>query len=305
MISSRDLTAVILAGGKAQKSGTGPITSMLEVEGRKIIERQAQLLKPKVSRIEVSVSAPAQWSRFPTVVDEFDPVGPLAGMATALKFASTDYLLFISAEYAWIKSEVLDLLVARAGDPFDGCAVRIGYTTPKPLFSIMHKRAAPRAIARLERGEHDAVGLFTSESLAVRWIEDYELESFDPGLTSFRVVDVPRDDSQVAEVKPVAEAAPVCSEGGGKFSFQATPAYQSALAFVPVAHAVAKATDPELAAHLRRSAHELVIAIAQGSPAKTAAFACVALLDAARALGITDRIDDGEAVLAKLVDQLG
>lgn len=324
MITSRDLTAVILAGGKAQKAGEMPACT-LEADGRKVIERQAQLLKPKVSRIEVSVSAAAPWSRFPTVIDEFDPIGPLAGIATALKYASTDYVLFVNAAYAWIKPEVLDLLVARAGDPFDGCAIRIGYSTPRPLFSIMHKRAAPRAIARIERGEHDAVGLFTSESLAIRWIEDFELESFDPDMSTFKEVATGKPVAEVAPAPVVAPAAPVAvpavassalavapppaaivPAADGTFPFQTLDSYRSVVAFLSLAAALAEGKEREaIGAKLVHHATELSVAIATGGPTARSLLACVAMLDAIRALGSTDpQIDAGQVLLAKIATQL-
>src|SRR5436190_20727713 len=166
MISKKDLTAVVLAGGKAQKAG-GRTRSQTEVDGRVVIERQAALLKQKAGRIELSVSAKVTWSRFPNVIDGHDPVGPLAGIAAALDQAATDYVLIVHGGYAWIQEAALDLLVARAGEPFDACAVRFDYATPKPLFAIYHKRVAAKAAARLERGDHDAEGLLTSESMAV------------------------------------------------------------------------------------------------------------------------------------------
>ncbi len=317
MISRTDLTAVILAGGKSQKSG-GVITSTLEVDGRKVLERQAALLKPKVSRIEVSVSAPAPWSRFPVVLDEFEPIGALAGIATALKYASTDYILTVGAGLAWINPDVLDLLVARSGEPFDACAVRFNFANPNPLFAIFHKRCAPRAANRIERGEHDAMGLLTSESLAVRWIEDYELQSFDPEMTTFKVLRN-ADQAPVVEVGaaqavtsvPAVTSAPpsAAAPATAAFPFQSKPAYQSAIAFLPVASALAKLTDPELGGQLVRAALAIAVGIAEGgdrlSTARSSAHACAALLDVLRVLGVADpRIAEGQAALANIVAQL-
>ncbi len=299
MISSRDLTAVILAGGKTQKSG-GPVASNLEVDGRKVIERQAQLLQPKVSRIEVSVSAPVTWSRFPVTLDEFDPIGPLAGIATSLKYASTDYILTVGGNLAWIIPEVLDLLVARSGEPFDACAVRFNFANPNPLFAIYHKRCAPRAIARLERGDHDAMGLLTSESLAVRWIEDYELQSFDPEMTTFKKASLGLETEAAEEPKAAAVPTLTVDPSDCTFAFQAKPAYQTALAVMPIVHALATG---ELGAELTRAAAAVLVAVANGSSAQSATFACVALLDALRVVGVSDpRIAEAQALLKQLAD---
>jgi molybdopterin-guanine dinucleotide biosynthesis protein A len=304
MIPRTDITAVILAGGPAQKAG-GVASSTQEVDGRKILERQAQLLKSKVSRIEVSVSAPAPWSRFPVVLDSFDPIGPLAGIATALKYAATDYILAIAAHYAWISPDALDLLIARSGEPFDACAVRFNFATPKPQFAIYHKRAAQRAVERIERGEHDAEGLLTSESLAVRWIEDYELQSFDPELSTFKVFGGATPSPVQSSTAPPVAASDAAAHA---FPFQGLEVYQSAIAFLPLATGLAKLADPELGKPLVRAAVGITVAIAEHtlSTARSQTLTCAALLDGMRAVGIGDpRIAEGQALLARIAAQLG
>ncbi len=308
MIAKSDLTAVILGGGKIQKE-TGRSPSTFEVDGRKVIERQAQLLKAKASRIEVSVSAPVSWSRFPATIDDFDPIGPLAGIATALQYASTDYILVVHGGYAWIRPEALDFLVGRAGDPFDACAVRIGFATPKPLFAIYHKRVAKKAAARIERGEHDAGG-FLTDGLAVRWIEDYEFEAVDPGMTTFKVAGGEPEPAAPASVE-VVTGAPA---EGGVFPFQAFEHYQAAMGFLPLAYALAKPADAELGGQLVRAALAITTRIAEASgrderdrllAARGSALECAAALDALRALGSTDaKIAEGHAALFRIVSLL-
>lgn len=297
MIPQKDLTAVILAGGKNKKG----IASLRDVDGKKVIERQAAVLKPKVSRIEVSVSVPTAWSRFPVVVDRFPPIGPLAGIASALDGASTDYVLIVHGAFAWLKADVLDLLVARSGEPFDACAFRFNYADPNPLFTIYHRRCAPRAIARLERGDHDAVGLLTSESLAVRWIEDYELQAFDPEMATFKKASSGFETDPAEEPKAAAAVQTITVDPSNcNFAFQAKPAYQAALALMPIVHALATG---ELGAELTRSAAAVLVAVANGSSTQSAAFACVALLDALRVVGVSDpRIAEAQALLKQLAD---
>lgn len=303
MISPKDLTAVILAGGNKQED----VPSLQQIEGKKVIERQAAVLKSKASRIEVSVPASVTWSRFPLVVDKFEPVGPLSGIASALDSSATDYVLIVGGAFAWIRQEVIDLLVARSGEPFDACAFRFNYANPNPFLAVYHRRCAPRAIARLERGDRDAVGLLTSESLAVRWIEDYELQSFDPEMATFKKVSTGLESApaQVGAPNPTAATAPTTitiDPGETSFAFQAAPAYQTALALVPIAQVLGKLTDAELGAQLMRTSVALLIALAEGGSARSAAFACAAVLDAARATGVSDpRIAEGQALLAAIV----
>jgi molybdopterin-guanine dinucleotide biosynthesis protein A len=189
MIARSDVAAIIVAGGKAQRAG-GKIAPLTPVDGRVVIERQIAVLKPKVAEIQLSVSAHAPWSRIPTIVDDHHDIGPLAGIAAALRFAPRDYILCVGGDQAWLVPEALDLLIARTGDPFDACAVRLDYATPVPLFAIYHKRVAAKAAARIARGETSSAGLLADEGMAIRWIEDHELESVDPERASLRKLDV-------------------------------------------------------------------------------------------------------------------
>ena len=184
------MSAVILAGGKAQREG-GVIPSLTPVDGTIVIERQIAVLKPKVADIEIAVSAPAPWARVQTIQDDHADVGPLAGIAAALRHASREWVFVVGGDQAWLVPDAIDLMIARAGDPFDAIAVRIAYATPTPRFAIYHKRVAKKAAERIARGDHGDAGLLTDEGMAVRWIEDYELEGVDPDRSSLRRLEPP------------------------------------------------------------------------------------------------------------------
>ena len=90
--------------------------------------------------------------------------------------------------------------------------------------------------------------------------------------------------------------------GDHTFAFQAKPAYQTALAVVPLVHALAK-LDAQLGAELTRAAAAVLVAVATGTSSQHAAHGCAALLDALRAVGVADsRIAEAQALLAQLAD---
>jgi molybdopterin-guanine dinucleotide biosynthesis protein A len=117
--------------------------------------------------------------------------GPLAGIAKALRHAAREWTFVVGGDQAWIVPEALDLMLARAGDPFDAVAVRLDFATPTPRFAIYHRRVAKKAVERIARGDHGDAGLLTDEGMAVRWVEDYELESVDPERKSLRRLALP------------------------------------------------------------------------------------------------------------------
>ena len=76
-----DVTALILAGGKATRFG-GIAKHELVVDGQTIFARQVALLRPRVT--ELIVAAPTDFSPYRTVRDATPGVGPLAGIAAGL-----------------------------------------------------------------------------------------------------------------------------------------------------------------------------------------------------------------------------
>jgi len=162
-----DVTALILAGGKATRLG-GIAKHEIVIGGETIFARQVRVLSPRVSEVIVSG---ADVAGYRTVRDAIDGAGPLAGIAAGLAAATTEWLLVVAGDMPYLTGELIDQMIALAGDDIDAVGVRSG-GLPEPLLAVLSKRMVPLVEARLAAGRHKASGLLTDEGARVRWLDD-------------------------------------------------------------------------------------------------------------------------------------
>ena len=96
MITSEQITGLILAGGGAQRMG-GIDKGLIPFHGKPLIESAISRLKPQVSTILInanrSITKYAHYG-YPVLMDETpDFSGPLAGFSVGLRHCKTPYLL--------------------------------------------------------------------------------------------------------------------------------------------------------------------------------------------------------------------
>lgn len=176
---TRDVSALILAGGKATRLG-GIAKHEIVIDGRTIFERQVALLTPRVA--EILVSCATDIAGYRTVRDTVAAAGPLAGIAAGLSVTRTDWLLVLAGDMPHITGDLLDLMTAQTGpqhaSPDDDLIGRelsaVGVRSgglPEPLLCLLHRRVLPAIERRLAAGRYKASGLLTEEGLRVTWID--------------------------------------------------------------------------------------------------------------------------------------
>ena len=172
--SSSDVSALILAGGKATRFG-GVAKHELVVDGQTIFARQVSVLAPRVA--EILVSSPRPIEGYRSVQDAHDGIGPLAGIAAGLAACRTEWLLVIAGDMPHITGALIDQLITiargshdpHAADSLDAVGIRID-GLPEPLFCILHTRTLPFVERRIATGDYKASRLLTDE-LRVHWID--------------------------------------------------------------------------------------------------------------------------------------
>lgn len=189
--SSRDdVTALILAGGKATRLG-GVDKREIVIEGRTIFERQVDALRPCVA--EIVVSSPREVPGYRTVVDPVPDIGPLAGIAAGLAAANTPWLFVIAGDMPYVHRAFIELVLSRADSESDAVGIRIG-GLPEPLCTALHVAAwRPIVSARIAARRLKASALLTDEHVRVRWIEEAEVRAIDPSLRALHNVNAPED----------------------------------------------------------------------------------------------------------------
>lgn len=169
---TRDVTALILAGGRATRMG-GVDKRGLVVEGRTIFARQCEVLAPRVAEIVVSVAAGAPaTSGYRTVHDAVEGAGPLAGIAAGLAAARTPWVIVVAADMPYVAGALVDRMLAAATDDVDAVGLRAG-GLPEPLLSVLRAAPARAAVERLLSARRfKASALLTDEGLRVAWLDD-------------------------------------------------------------------------------------------------------------------------------------
>jgi len=115
MIASKDITGLILAGGRAQRMG-GIDKGLILFHDKPLIESAIAKLKSQVQTIVINanrnITKYAAYG-YPVVMDETrDFSGPLAGFAVGLKSCKTPYLLTAPCDSPLLPNNLAELLSA-------------------------------------------------------------------------------------------------------------------------------------------------------------------------------------------------
>ncbi len=190
MVPADEVTALILAGGKATRLG-GIDKAQLRIGGRTIFERQVAALAPCVA--EIVVSSPREITGYRRVVDPVTGAGPLAGIAAGLAAAVTPWLFVVAGDMPHVSRALIELILSHAGPTCDAVGIRIG-GMPEPLCTAMRISVwRPIVEERLAAGRLKASALLTDAPARVRWIEDAEVRSIAPDLRALHNVNTPED----------------------------------------------------------------------------------------------------------------
>ncbi|MFH6769121.1 molybdenum cofactor guanylyltransferase [Gaetbulibacter aquiaggeris] len=137
MIDKKDITGIILAGGKSSRMGTDK--GLLKLNDKCFIEYSMAAMKPLVSQILI-VSNNADYDKFnlKRVEDLIKEAGPLAGLYSGLTASDTEYNLVLSSDIPLIKTEILKKLMNECEDNFDVIQI-MSNNKSMPLIALYRK----------------------------------------------------------------------------------------------------------------------------------------------------------------------
>jgi len=180
--------AAIIAGGRAERFG-GRIKAHLEVDGRRIIDRQLDVLRPLFSEIAICAddATPFRDTGLPVLADELPGQGPLGGIASALVWASSERVFVVAGDMPFLDPRAIQLLLSRSGD----VVVPMVAGMPDPLHAVYHKRALAAIRSRLASGRRKTAALLADcDTIGV---DESELRALDPELRFLVNVNSPSD----------------------------------------------------------------------------------------------------------------
>ena len=139
------ITGVVLAGGHARRMGQRD-KGLVSFAGKPLVAHAIAALQPQVATVMISANRNIERYRafgYP-VVQDADPgyLGPLAGIATAMREAHTPWLLLVPCDMPLLPADLGERLchcVAKLGA--EGCAVRAA-GRPQPLCALLHRDLA-------------------------------------------------------------------------------------------------------------------------------------------------------------------
>ena len=141
-------SAVLLAGGKSSRMGRDK--ARLEIQGEPLWRRQLETLR-RLSPEQLFLSGALRAPRCETIEDDVQGVGPLAGVASALRRCSSSHLVVLAIDLPLITTAFLRSLLHLCGEQQG--VVPQGQEQFEPLSAVYPKSSATLAAAALQNGD--------------------------------------------------------------------------------------------------------------------------------------------------------
>ena len=184
------VSAAVLAGGRSRRLPQGKAWATL-ADGRPFVQRVVDVLAGIADELFII----ANDSRFgslgvPVFADDYPDGGPLGGIATALRRASTERVLVAACDMPFMSAAVWRFLVERA-DPDCDAVVPVIAGRWQVLHAMYTHAALPTLSAALRSGD---LTLETAvRRLRVRLVAEEDVRAVDPRLRSFTNVNTADD----------------------------------------------------------------------------------------------------------------
>jgi molybdopterin-guanine dinucleotide biosynthesis protein A len=187
--SSRNATAVVLAGGRSSRMGTSK--AMLLFDGMPLVTHIVAMLRDRFADVVVVAAPDQQLPAMPATIvrDEVAYQGPVAGIYHGLKAAGNDVAFVTSCDSAFLNPRLIEHLVSSIRD--HDVVVPWWQDRFQPLQAVYRTSVAPLLESQLARGELRPVFLF--DKVRTRKVEEDEIRRFDPEGTSFFNMNTPAD----------------------------------------------------------------------------------------------------------------
>jgi len=178
------MTSIILAGGKSSRLGRN---KALQAIGGKsliqwVIDRVAILSTEIIIATARGESIPcSSAARIKTVADIYPGKGPLVGIHSGLVASSSSRAIVVGCDTPFLSVRLLEYM-AQTPATFDVVVPRIKDKV-EPLCAVYSKNCVAPIRELMNQDEHKIVELFPM--VRVRYIEEEEIDSFDPEHLSF------------------------------------------------------------------------------------------------------------------------
>ena len=207
-------TGVILAGGENKRMPV--LKAFIEVEGKKIIERNLKIMRKLFREIFIVTNQPELYSHLgvPMFGDVHNIRGPMTGVLTALMNSSNKWIFVSACDMPFINPGLIRFMADERHNPV---CLPILNARQKKDFTVMprsdiydvvvpvlHHRAEPlfafysiRVLNSLEQfilsGKKGIKDFLLNHDKRVKYISSEEIKNIDPDLRSFINLNTPED----------------------------------------------------------------------------------------------------------------
>ncbi|WP_461374373.1 formate dehydrogenase accessory sulfurtransferase FdhD, partial [Candidatus Aquicultor sp.] len=188
-MKTKNMTAIILAGGKSSRMGRDK--SLVEFGGEPLLARAVRVLNELFGEVVVVTNqdVPFELNGARVVRDEVPHQGPLRGISAGLKASSHENNFVIAVDMPFISADSITYLAGFTGEA-DVVVPRTANGL-EPLFAFYNKRSLPAIEEALAQGERKIISMFPQVN--VRTVEQDEMVGLKGADTTFLNVNTERD----------------------------------------------------------------------------------------------------------------
>ena len=154
--SNREITAIILAGGRATRMG-GLDKGLLTLDGRTLAEHLVRQINAQVDRVLVNANRNVEEYRklgCPVIGDTLDNFqGPLAGMLAGLDHMQTPWLLTLPCDGPFLAADYGRRMLEAVNNDDHSLAVATDGDRLQPVYALIHRSLARSLEDFLAAGE--------------------------------------------------------------------------------------------------------------------------------------------------------
>jgi molybdopterin-guanine dinucleotide biosynthesis protein A len=184
--------SIVLAGGRSSRLGKEKHSEV--ISGRSIIERVLDRIHSVSDETLLVISRRQSATAFSypgvkTVFDLYPDKGALGGIYTGLVYSGHSRNMVVACDMPFLNGELLRYMIDLAAG-FDIVIPRVGELT-EPLHAVYSNRCVGPMEKQMKEGDLRIAHVFGQ--VRVRYVEEQELDAFDPNRVSFFNVNTRED----------------------------------------------------------------------------------------------------------------
>ena len=190
------LTVIILAGGRSLRMGVDK--TQVDLAGTPLLSHVVNSASDFASQVIIATNRPESidqstfHKRAQIVTDKIAYQGPLGGLASALKYAQSPWVLALAADMPWVSARLVSALYNISDRQDYDVVVPVSDSGPEPLLALYRTDAMQQQAAEvLQSGKRRIVA--TYPQLRVLEVDFDYLRQSDPYLMSFYNINTQTD----------------------------------------------------------------------------------------------------------------